>query len=117
MPSAPDPCVLVIFGASGDLTSRKLIPALYEMAVTKALPEATRVLGVSRTEMSEDAWRDQLQPWVREHAKGFNPASWAAFARRLHYVAGSGADPAFYPPLVRRVEELAARVGTGNVLF
>ena len=51
MPAAPDPCVIVIFGASGDLVARKLIPALYEMAECNALPDQTRVLGVSRTEI------------------------------------------------------------------
>ncbi len=117
MAAAPDPCVLVIFGASGDLTSRKLIPALYDLSVTKALPEACRVLGVSRTEMSDDEWRDKLEPWVREHAKRFDPGAWAAFARRIHYVAGSATDPEIYPSLARRVGELAVRASTTNVLF
>lgn len=118
MKSEPDPCVLVIFGASGDLTSRKLIPALYEMAVSGALPKAVCVLGVSRTEMSDEAWRDKLTPWVREHAKGFEGGAWSEFAGRLHYFAGSATECEIYPALAERINALSNRYECGgNVLF
>src|SRR5690606_30442351 len=55
----PEPCVLVIFGASGDLTHRKLIPALYELCAAERLPERTIVVGVSRTAMSDDEFREK----------------------------------------------------------
>lgn len=119
MPSqaAPDPCVIVIFGASGDLASRKLIPALYEMA-EDGLPASVCVLGVSRTEMSDDAWRDKLRPWVEKHAKGFDETRWRAFAQRLHYCAGDGAEAASYDGIAKRIAELdAACGGCGNILF
>lgn len=117
-PSAPDPCVIVIFGASGDLTARKLIPALYEMSCTGELPPRTRVLGVSRSEMSDDAWRESLEPWARDHAKGFDPSKWRAFAQRLHYFAGDATDEADFTRLARRVGELSnEHVGAPHVLF
>lgn len=118
MPAAPDPCVLVIFGASGDLTARKLIPALYEMAAAGGLPEATCVLGVSRTEMTDDAWREKLEPWVGEHAKGFDRKAWQAFARRIHYFTGSATSPEIYPSLRERIAALAEQHGAGSdILF
>jgi glucose-6-phosphate 1-dehydrogenase len=70
--SMTDPCILVIFGASGDLTSRKLVPAMYEMHVLGQLHASTVILGVSRTQKSDDQWRDELMPWVKQHAKGFD---------------------------------------------
>ena len=114
----PEPCVIVIFGASGDLTARKLIPALYETARTGRLPRGTRILGLSRTEMSDAAWRESLEPWVRQHATGFDEEAWRTFARSLHYFAGSGTNATIYESLKSRIEELA-RDGEhhGNVLF
>ncbi len=113
----PDPCVILIFGASGDLTSRKLIPALYEMAVTGALPQSTCVLGVSRSRLTDEAWRARLEPRAQEHAKGFDRAVWAEFARRLYYHAGSATSSETYPALTRRIAELSDTHGCrGNVL-
>jgi glucose-6-phosphate 1-dehydrogenase len=118
MQAEPDPCVLVIFGASGDLTSRKIIPALYEMAAAGALPPSMCVLGVSRTEMTESTWRDKLRPWVEQYAKRFDAATWDTFARRIHYFPGSAADCGIYPLLSQRIGELSDEHGAGsNVLF
>ncbi|MCH8316389.1 MAG: glucose-6-phosphate dehydrogenase (NADP(+)) [Planctomycetes bacterium] len=118
MPGSPDPCVIVIFGASGDLVARKLIPALYEMAACDALPVQTRVLGVSRTVMTDEAWRERLRPWVKEHAARFDESTWARFATRLHYLSGSAADADIYPGLTERITSLSngAQSG-GNILF
>jgi glucose-6-phosphate 1-dehydrogenase len=116
--AAPDPCVIVIFGASGDLTSRKLIPALYEMHVAGMLPERCSVLGVSRTAMTDEAWREELTPWARENAKGFADRAWGTFAGRLHYFAGDAAQAGSYSGLQRRIEQLsAAHSCGGNILF
>jgi glucose-6-phosphate 1-dehydrogenase len=116
--SVPDPCVVVIFGASGDLTARKLIPALYEMAQAGQLPAATRILGVARTEMGDGAWRDTLKPWAAEHAKGFSQPAWDAFTRRLHYFAASATEPADVAKLAARIAELSRQHSLGgNVLF
>lgn len=103
----PDPCVIVIFGASGDLTQRKLIPALYELHLEGRLPARTCVLGVSRTEMTDEAWREKLLPSVRKFAAHFDDARWPEFARRIHYFAGSATESDCYPPMIRRISELA----------
>lgn len=113
-----EPCLIVIFGASGDLTARKLIPALYEQAQAKALPPQTIVLGVARSEKSDDAWRADLEPWAREHAEGFDEAAWKAFAPRLFYHAADATSADAYTGLKQRIEELSCADGRGgNVLF
>ncbi len=114
----PDPCVLVIFGASGDLTARKLIPALYEMRATGALPEKFKVLGVSRREKTDDAWRTELAVSVQQHAKRWDPVRWAEFAKCIHYFAGDAAQTAMYPGLQDRLRQFDESDGTkGNRLF
>ena len=116
--SQNDPCILVIFGASGDLTSRKLIPAMYEMHTMGQLHPSTVILGVSRTQKSDDQWREELRPWVQQHAKGFDEAKWGDFARRIHYFAGDAVKQECYPPLESRLADLAQQKGTrGNLLF
>ncbi len=118
MPGEANPCVLVIFGASGDLTSRKIIPALYDMSVGGDLPAEMSVLGVSRTPMTDDEWRDELAPWVKEHARRYDPAAWKAFARRIHYFSGSASQPEIYPKLCARITEVSdEHGGRGNILF
>lgn len=110
--SASDPCVIVIFGASGDLTQRKLIPSLYELHVSGRLPEGVCVLGNSRTEMSDDEWRDHLAPAVQEHATGFDAAKWKDFVKRLHYISGSATTAELYPVLIKRIHEIGIEHGT-----
>jgi glucose-6-phosphate 1-dehydrogenase len=65
---APDPCILVIFGASGDLTKRKLFPALYSLAYRRLLPENFAVVGVSRSEETDDEFRERMKEAVQEHS-------------------------------------------------
>jgi len=121
--TVPEPCVLVIFGASGDLTARKLVPALYELDQRRQLPDGLCVLGVSRTEMTDDAFRDRMREAVSKHAHAFDADRYSAFARRLHYFAGDAVRPEAYPALVRRIEALGAERGIArsqggpNVLF
>ena len=118
MAAKPEPCVIVIFGASGDLTSRKLVPALYELFHAGSLPKGACVVGVSRTEMSDEAWREHLATWAREYAKGFDDAGWRAFASRLFYFAGDATKTETYPGLVQRLESLAAESNIPcNILF
>jgi glucose-6-phosphate 1-dehydrogenase len=113
-----DPCILVIFGASGDLTHRKLIPAMYEMHAAGQLHPSTIVVGTSRTAKTDDEWRDQLRPWVEQQVGHFDDAAWRAFAKRVFYFAGDAVKPECYPPLVARLDELSAAHGTkGNLLF
>ncbi len=110
--------MIVIFGASGDLTARKLIPALYEMNQSGQLPKGTCVVGVSRTQMTDEAWRAELEPSAKQHAKGFDAAMWKSFAARIHYFAGDATDAKVYERLRPHIESLAKHHGIKcNVLF
>src|SRR3990172_4223712 len=82
----PGPCGLVIFGASGDLSKRKLIPALYRLHRSGLLPEKFFVLGMSRTEMNADQFRELMRSAVKGALQaGFDDDSWNAFAAMLYY--------------------------------
>lgn len=122
--ASPDPCVLVIFGASGDLTHRKLIPSLFELSSRRQLPERFAVVGVSRTPMTDDRFRERMLASLREHTKGpVDAAAWSSFARLLHYHAGDAATPEVYPGLVERLARVAGEHGVSrgggpaNLLF
>ena len=80
---------IVIFGASGDLTSRKLIPALYSLFKKERLAAGTRVVGVSRSQFESGQWRDALRETTAKFAgSDFDPETWAAFSENIHYHAG-----------------------------
>ncbi|PIU31577.1 MAG: glucose-6-phosphate dehydrogenase [Syntrophobacteraceae bacterium CG07_land_8_20_14_0_80_61_8] len=87
------PFTIVIFGASGDLTHRKLIPALYNNFRKKRLPAGLRIVGFARRDWSDDQFREELERGVKEHGTGFDPTAWQAFARSLRYCQGSLDDP------------------------
>jgi glucose-6-phosphate 1-dehydrogenase len=86
----PHACVLVIFGASGDLTKRKLIPALYNLALENRLPERFAVVGYARSEMSDDVFREKMRDAVKEFSRTglANESVWEQFAATLYYVRG-----------------------------
>jgi glucose-6-phosphate 1-dehydrogenase len=120
MSSRPaDPCILVIFGASGDLTRRKLLPALYNLAEDKLLPDAFAVLGVARSPMPEDAFRTQMRERVAEaEGEPLAGALWKRLGDRLHYVSGEFHDHSLYTRLKETLGDLDRRYGTpGNYLF
>ena len=81
-----EPCILVLFGASGDLASRELLPSLYELHGQGLLPEPFAIVGVSRTEWSDDEYRTRMREAVSESCP-MHASSWTDFARRLHYAA------------------------------
>jgi glucose-6-phosphate 1-dehydrogenase len=82
---------IVIFGASGDLTQRKLIPALFNLCRKNRLPESLNIVGVSRTPLSHEEFRDKLRPGAQEFTgKTWDADSWAAFTQRVWYKAGDG---------------------------
>jgi glucose-6-phosphate 1-dehydrogenase len=95
------PLTIVIFGASGDLTWRKLIPALFNLSQKGKLPPEARIVGVARTKYSDDAYREELKPKVQEILPGsqFDEAKWAEFAKRIHYVATDATKPGGCKPL------------------
>lgn len=84
------PHTIVIFGASGDLTSRKLIPAIYSLHQKKRLPTDTNIVGFSRTEFSHDAWRQHLAESTSQFTgPQFDADTWSTLAARIFYVSGS----------------------------
>ncbi|MEJ2407469.1 MAG: glucose-6-phosphate dehydrogenase [Candidatus Thiodiazotropha sp.] len=119
-PDRLEPCVLVIFGAAGDLTRRKLVPALYNLAREQALDERFAVIGYSRAEQSDDAFRDVLHQSVAKHSRSqpLDEAVWQAFSRRIAYVEGNFEDPEGYAALRNTLERLEGEIGSeGNRLF
>src|SRR5438105_8291096 len=83
---------IIIFGASGDLTSRKLVPSLFRLACKDRLPPEARIIGVARTAMSDDQFRAHLAKSVSEFAReDWSSERWNTFAKRLFYAAGDAA--------------------------
>ena len=102
---------LVIFGASGDLTSRKLVPALFHLYQKKRLPADTRIVGFSRTAFSDEKWRDSLIDSTAEFSGDrFDRAAWDEFATRIHYQAGDIARAQDFESLHKRLTELEGNV-------
>jgi glucose-6-phosphate 1-dehydrogenase len=100
---------LVIFGASGDLTRRKLIPALYELHRKGRLPEGFRLLGAARSEGSDEEFRRQVHRGLMEFApQTYEAAAWDSFAGQLHYLEGDFASAQGVERLDRRLSELAS---------
>ncbi len=89
----PDPCALVIFGASGDLTHKKLMPALYALMLRRLLPARFAIVGVARTDGDDDAFRSDMKDAVQKHARDeFRKDVWDELAQNMHYVATDFAD-------------------------
>jgi len=113
-------CAVVILGANGDLTKRKLIPALYRLAYDRRLSAGFAVVGISRTPLSDEQFRDKMQEAVRSFSEDteFAPDVWNDFARGLFYVAGDVNDPGLYSRLAAKLTEIEQSRNTGgNVLF
>jgi glucose-6-phosphate 1-dehydrogenase len=114
------PAATVIFGASGDLTQRKLVPALHTLSCGGLLSKATRVVGVARSTLSDAAFRDRLYEGVVQYSRS-SPGiceMWPRFADRHSYLAGGYDDPETYRRLGERLAQLDAEAGTqGNRLF
>jgi glucose-6-phosphate 1-dehydrogenase len=114
------PCTVVIFGANGDLTKRKLIPALYRLAYERRIPPNFAVLGNSRTPMDDVTFRTKMSEAVRQFLEDspFDQELWDNFARGLYYLPGDISDPGFYLQLAAKLDVIARNHQTGgNVLF
>jgi glucose-6-phosphate 1-dehydrogenase len=103
----PAPQVLVIFGASGDLTRRKILPALYNLFYDDCLPERFAVVGYARSGWDDDTFRKQARASVEEFSRrDLDEAKWNAFAELLHYVAGTFDEQDSFVPLEQKLAEL-----------
>src|SRR2546421_1145090 len=113
--ATPDPCVLVIFGASGDLATKKLVPALYSLAFRRLLPEHFAVLGVARSEETDDEFRERMKEAVKEHARDpFHEEIWDPLAEGMAYVATDFADEGGEDEVAQRLEALDEKQKTGG---
>ncbi|MBW1786226.1 MAG: glucose-6-phosphate dehydrogenase [Deltaproteobacteria bacterium] len=113
----PDPCTIVIVGASGDLTARKLMPALYDLFLKKGLPDPFLIVGCSRTEMTGDAFRARIKQGLPE-GEDRGMSSWRDFAAALHYRSIQYDDPTSFHDLAESIRELEKGSGIqGNRLF
>ena len=115
-----EPCTVVLFGASGDLAKRKVIPAMYDLAIHNGLGPRYAIVGFARTPMSEDAFRAMLGEAAKSISEvgPIDPKQWDAFAANLYYCPGDYANPEAYAQLAKRLVELesAKNIG-GNRLF
>jgi glucose-6-phosphate 1-dehydrogenase len=114
------PCAIVIFGANGDLTKRKLLPALYRLAYDRRIPPGFAIIGNSRTAMSDDDFRAKMLVGVKEFSEDtpFDEALWKDFAQGIYYYAGDLNDPKCYNELRCKLAEInGARRTHDNVLF
>jgi glucose-6-phosphate 1-dehydrogenase len=115
----PEPCVIVIFGASGDLTQRKLFPALYSLALRRLLPEQVAVVGVARTEGTDEEFRERMKEAVQEHARDeFHEEVWDSLAEGMRYLATDFADEPGVERLIELLNEFDEERGTrGNRVY
>jgi glucose-6-phosphate 1-dehydrogenase len=113
------PCAVVIFGAGGDLTKRKLIPALYNLAKGDLLPENFAIVGVSREDFSTEIYRQRSTEEINQFStSGVDKPSWDWFVQRLYYFSGNFMEPQFYKDLGEFLAGVHKEQGThGNVLF
>jgi glucose-6-phosphate 1-dehydrogenase len=115
----PEPQILVIFGASGDLTQRKLVPALYQMKLERRLPPELTIVGVARREWSDDFFREHLREGVEQFGGGLGKEEiWQDFARGIFYCPADMDNADSYHKLNQRLSELDELRGTrGNRVF
>jgi glucose-6-phosphate 1-dehydrogenase len=116
---AADSCLLIIFGASGDLTRRKLIPGLYNLACVGCMNPQFEVLGVGRTAMSSEDFRSKLREAVSKagDARDFSKSGWQEFEKRITYMVGDINDQQFYSRLGSQLEEMEHAGSSRNRLF
>jgi glucose-6-phosphate 1-dehydrogenase len=109
---------MVIFGASGDLTARKLVPALYDLAAARRLPMEFAVVGISRTKMSHDEFRDRLRDALEGSRNDFSEEVWETFSKGLFYLPGDSKESETYKELKKFLGELdEERKTSGNRIF
>ncbi len=116
---SPEPLIMVIFGASGDLTQRKLVPAIYQLKQERRLPPEITIVGVARRDWSHDYFRDQMKEGIEQFSDGIGSEElWQDFAKGLFYCSGDMDNPESYQKLKAFLGELDGQRGTrGNRVF
>jgi len=124
MPEPPlpkaEPCVVVIFGASGDLTKRMLVPALARLWQAESLPPSFAILGVDLKQMTDDEFRQHLREGIFAaggDGDGITEESWSRFAERLSYIKGELENDQTYRSIREKLERLASQGSSANHLF
>src|SRR5713101_5254224 len=114
--NSPEPCVMVIFGATGDLTHRKLLPALYNLALEHPLPAGFSVIAFARRPYNDDEYRQQALESINQYSrqKPVNPQVWENFAAGIHYLQADFNDPKGYEKLNNLLNLLDQERGTGG---
>src|ERR1700722_8131439 len=113
-----DPCVMVIFGAAGDLTARMLIPALYNLARADLLSKEFAVLGVARSQMSDEDFRKRIYADIKEYCGDcIQDSLWETFSRRFYYFAGDFNDDKLYPQLKEHLVKIDRDYSTHQNVF
>src|ERR1700746_287334 len=117
--AVPQPCTIVIFGATGDLTHRKLVPALYNLAADGELPPAVAIVGFARRPKSDDEFRRDLEEATRKFSRqAIRDEIWNTFGQSIFYHQSEFGDEAGYKALAERLDEIDKNRGTrGNRLF
>lgn len=110
----PDPCAMIIFGASGDLTHRKLIPALYQLSKRSLLPENFFVVGCARSEMSDEEFRKGACESISDRCNGATAEEVKEFTRRFYYIRGDYDDSSLYAQLKEKLVSLDGEIKTGG---
>lgn len=109
---AAPPTIIVIFGASGDLTARKLIPALYNLALDNLLPPDTHLIGYGRQPIPDDSFRQHTADAIARHSRrDLNPALWEHLARNTHYHTGDYDNPGHHAELLQKIAGIETRIG------
>src|SRR5215475_5571515 len=120
-PSLPkaDSCILVIFGATGDLTKRKLIPALYDLACVGCMSPHFDIVGVGRKSLSDEEFRSNLEEAAShsKDARNFSAEGWSDFAKRIRYFAGDTEETQTYPRLAKYLTDMRGEGCSPNLLF
>ena len=117
--AVPQPCSVVIFGATGDLTHRKLVPALYNIAAGGELPPAVTVIGFARRDKTDEGFRGELEEAARKYSRqSIRDDLWKGFAQSIFYHRGEFHDLEAYKTLAERLDKFDQERGTrGNRLF
>jgi glucose-6-phosphate 1-dehydrogenase len=115
----PEPCSIIIFGASGDLTSRKLIPALYHLCKDKQMPPDYRIIGFARREKTDESWRKELRQALDQFSrtKPVDDKIWGEFSQHIHYCEGDLTDATAYQKLEKQLSAFGNPALRNNLLF